>query len=369
MGVKFESSLAKCYSVAPAMSMKPFDRWSQKTNSLRACVIFPGALGDFVCFLPALQALSRGNRVDLYTHSEFADLVPSDVAVRSLESAEISSLFVETTPRDSRLHDQFGAYAAVYSWMGSQQPVFVDRLQAASHGRSKIFPFRPAAATEHQAEYYLRCLGLSAAVQSEPVIGLRDEALRWCENFWTDNSLQGRAVLTIAPGSGAREKNWPEECFLAVANWWGARTRGIAMLLVGPVEAARGGIDRLREDCLAVSDLTLSQVAAVINRSTVYLGNDSGITHMASTIGVPTVALFGPSNPRQWAPRGRRVTVISRQVHCSPCSNSTMKSCPHRACLSELSAEEVIDVMRKLPEVASLTRGGGRDYSLTKIFH
>jgi len=96
----------------------------------------------------------------------------------------------------------------------------------------------------------------------------------------------------------------------------------------------------------------------VISRSAVYLGNDSGITHLAAAVGVPTVALFGPSDPRQWAPRGRRVTVISRQVDCSPCSNSTMKSCPHRACLSELSAEEVIGVMGKLPELTSLTRGG-----------
>jgi ADP-heptose:LPS heptosyltransferase len=323
--------------------MKPFDRSSLTTSSARLCVIFPGALGDFICFLPALRILSRSGQVELYAHSEFADLVPAGVTVRSLESAEMTQLFLATALEDSAAHDQFGAYAAVYSWLGSQQPAFVQRLQAATLGRCKLFPFRPA---------------VTEAQRSEPVIELRDEALRWCENFWTEHALAGRAVLTIAPGSGAREKNWPEEFFIAVAKEWRERTGGSAMLLVGPVEAARGGIDRLRQDCLAVSDLTLSQVAAVISRSAVYLGNDSGITHLAAAVGVPTVALFGPSDPHQWAPRGRRVTVISRQVHCSPCSNSTMKSCPHRACLSELSAEEVIDVMRQLPELASLTRGG-----------
>jgi ADP-heptose:LPS heptosyltransferase len=338
--------------------MKPFDRSSMTTSSTRACVIFPGALGDFICFLPALQALLRGNRVDLYTHSEFADIVPAGVTVRSLESAEISRLFVETTLRDSRLRDKFGTYAAVYSWLGSQQPVFVNQLQAVSDGRAKIFPFRPTATAEHQTEYYLRCLGLPAAVQSKSAIELRDEALRWCENFWTEHSLTGRAVLTIAPGSGAREKNWPEEFFLAVANWWRERTGGISVLLIGPVEAARGGIDRLSEHCLAVGDLRLSQAAALISRSAVYLGNDSGVSHLAAAVGVPTVALFGPSDPRQWAPRGGRVTVISRQIHCSPCSTSTMKSCPHRACLSELSAAQVIAVMSTLPELASLTRVG-----------
>jgi len=340
------------------MSMKPFDRSSLKMSSLRACVIFPGALGDFICFLPVLRILVRSAQIDLYAHSEFADLVPAGVTVRSLESAEITRLFVATALEDSASHDQFGAYAAVYSWMGSQQPVFVNQLQAVSDGRAKIFPFRPTATAEHQTEYYLSCLALTEARCSEPTIEVRDEALRWCENFWTEHSLQERAVLTIAPGSGAREKNWPEEFFIAVANWWRARTGGIATLLLGPVEAARGGIDRLREHCLAVSDLRLSQVAALISRSAVYLGNDSGVSHLAAAVGVPTVALFGPSDPRQWAPRGRRVTVISRQVHCSPCANSTMKSCPHRTCLSDLSPEKVIDVMSTLPELASLTRVG-----------
>lgn len=340
------------------MSMKSFDRSSLTISATRLCVIFPGALGDFICLLPALQSLLRGSRIDFYAHCEFADLVPAGVTVRSLESAAISSLFVEPTLHDSRLQDQFGAYARVYSWMGSQQPMFVRQLQAATDGRVKIFPFRPAATNEHQTDYYLRCLGSAEVLCSEAAVELHDKALRWCQNFWTKNSLQGRAVLTIAPGSGAREKNWPEEFFLAVADGWRERTGGIVLLLIGPVEAARGGIDRLREHCWAVSDLRLSQVAALIKRSTVYLGNDSGISHLAAAVGAATVVLFGPSDPRQWGPRGRRVTVIRRPIHCSPCSTESMKSCPHRACLSEISPAEVIEAMTALPELASLTRGG-----------
>ncbi len=340
------------------MSMKPFNRSTTSTRATRTCVIFPGALGDFICFLPALQALLRRTPVELYAHSEFADLVPAGVTVRCLESAEISRLFVESTQQDSRLHDQFGAYAAVYSWMGSRQPVFVHRLQAATFGRVKIFPFRSSVSAEHQTEYNLRCLALTETMRHEPVIEIGDEALRWCANFWAEHSLRGRPVLMIAPGSGAREKNWPEEFFVAVANWWRQRIGGVAVLLNGPVEAARGGSDRLRLHCLAVSDSRLSQVAALISRSSVYLGNDSGISHLAAAVGAATVTLFGPSDPRQWAPRGRRVTVISRQVHCSPCSTATMKNCPHRVCLAELSPEKVIDVIAKLPELASLTRGG-----------
>jgi ADP-heptose:LPS heptosyltransferase len=165
-------------------------------------------------------------------------------------------------------------------------------------------------------------------------------------------------VLSIAPGSGAREKNWPEEFFIAVADWWREHIGGVAMLIVGPVELARGGIDRLREHCLVASNLRLAQVTALLSRSTIYLGNDSGMSHLAAAVGVPTVALFGPSDPLQWAPRGRRVTVISRRIHCSPCAPLAMKSCQQRVCLSEISPAQVIDAMLEQPEVATLTRGG-----------
>jgi ADP-heptose:LPS heptosyltransferase len=358
MGVRFELKSTKCYSFALAMSIKSFDSTSAATATRRACVIFPGALGDFVCLLPALKALRRDCEIDLFARSEFADIVPAGVTVRSLECAEISELFLVAAPQARSRQNHFGAYAAVYSWLGSQQPVFVHRLQSDCAGRAKLFPFRPPAQMEHQADYYLRCLALADFTACEPAIELHAEAIAWSENFCMEHSLDRRAVLAIAPGSGAREKNWPEEFFLAVANWWRESSGGVVILLVGAVEAERGGIDRLRQHCLVARDLSLSQLAALLGRSDVYLGNDSGVTHLAAAVGIPTFALFGPSDPRQWAPRGKKVALISRQIACSPCANATMKSCPHRACLSELYPDQVIAAMRALMERATLTRGG-----------
>ena len=358
MGVRFELKTTKCYSFALAMSIKSFNPASAASASSRACVIFPGALGDFICFLPALQALRRECEIDLFARSEFAGIVPAGVKVRSLECAEISDLFIDDTAQFPTRQNYFGAYAALYSWLGSQQPLFVQRLQSDSAGRAKIFPFRPPANTEHQADYYLRCLALPQCTEREPTIELHAEAIAWSDNFCMEHSLDHRAVLAIAPGSGAREKNWPEEFFLAVANWWRESSGGVVILLVGPVESERGGIDRLAAGCLVARDLSLSQLAALLGRSDVYLGNDSGVTHLAAGVGVPTFALFGPSDPRQWAPCGKNVVVISRQIACSPCANATMKSCPHRACLSELHPDQVIAAMTPLMEQATLTRGG-----------
>jgi len=349
-------TLAKCYIFKLSKSMKQINHDPSEAVRSRICVLFPGALGDFVCFLPALQALVRDADVDLFARSEFADIVPGGVAVRSLEGNEISRLFAPDDAEDQRLRNVFGAYAAVYSWLGSQQNDFVRRLQSFSCGTAQVFPFRPSDDGTHQIDYYLSSLRVDGAVSREPVVGLHPEGIAWRDHFRSRHEFGGRPALVIAPGSGAREKNWPEEFFLAVVEWWRRVIGGVVVVLTGPVEEERGGTERLRRSCLSASDLSLTQVAALLAGSELYLGNDSGITHLAAAVGTRTVALFGPSNARQWAPRGKRVTVVSRNIECSPCRTRKMKSCPHRACLTELHPAEVIDVMASLPEVVTLTR-------------
>ncbi len=85
-----------------------------------------------------------------------------------------------------------------------------------------------------------------------------------------------------------------------------------------------------------------------------YIGNDSGVSHLAAAVGCRTVALFGPSDERQWAPRGPRVTILRRTLNGSPCDGAQSQSCSDRAGLAELTPAEVIQALSKLPEVAKL---------------
>jgi ADP-heptose:LPS heptosyltransferase len=322
----------------------------------KICAMFPGALGDFICFLPALQSLERAASVDLLARSAFAEIVPDGIRVSSLERPEISGLF----RGDPKPHDDtrgfLQAYDVVYSWFASGNQDFVARLNRITSARAHIFPFRPARADIHQADYYLSCLNDRADSAAQPRVALRSAAVGWRKEFWDENDLRRRAILTIAPGSGAREKNWPAEFFLTVTQWWRKETGGVVILLIGPIEEERGGVERLRSDCIVASGLSLSQAAALLSGSDVYLGNDSGISHLAAALDVRTVVLFGPSNPRQWAPRGKKVILFRRGIGCSPCQERTMKSCPHRACLTELLPEEIISTLAQLPEVVTLTR-------------
>lgn len=331
-------------------------------------ILFPGALGDFVCFLPALETLARGREVDLFARTEYADLVPPSIKTRSQECYEISRLFVPGSEREDRLKHFFAPYSRIYSWMGSGQPDFVRHLTLLSEDKLKVYPFRPSGSRIHMTDYFLSCLGEKGSSEAAPRISIRSDALVWSHRFWQQSHLQEKRVLVLSPGSGAREKNWPVEFYLEVAEWWERHFRGKSLVVLGPAEEERGASGDRWRCAAALRDLDLARLAALISRCDLYLGNDSGVTHMAAALGVETVALYGPTDPVQWAPRGQRVRVITRNIECSPCLYSVMKSCPHRRCLTALTPGHVIRELVKLLERTKdsadlLDKGGGRDYS------
>jgi Glycosyltransferase family 9 (heptosyltransferase) len=340
------------------MSMNSGETELGEIDKPRVCVLFPGALGDFVCFLPALRQLANARAVDLLARSEFAAIAPPGVRVRSLERPEVHYLFIDGGATEPCVSQFYARYTAIYSWFASQQSVFVDQLQKAAQGRAQIFPFRPDKFTLHQADYCLTCLDSKASMTTEPLVELAADALLWCDNFVRCTEIGRAPFLVMAPGSGSQGKNWPEVHYLHVAHWWREQFGGKVVAVIGPVEAERHGFEHLSSCCQVASGLDLAQLAALIARCDVYVGNDSGVSHLAAAVGARTVALFGPSNERQWAPRGPRVSILRRQIACSPCGDTAMKLCPHRACLTELSPEEVIQELRKLPEIANLTRLG-----------
>ncbi|HSE84992.1 MAG TPA: glycosyltransferase family 9 protein [Candidatus Binatia bacterium] len=324
----------------------------------RALVILPGALGDFLCFLPALRFLSQGKRVDLLARSEFADLVPPSVKVGSLERYEIRRLFVPGSAQEKRLRDFFSSYSSIFSWMGSRQSTFVQELSELSQGRACVFPFQPEQVGLHQSEYYLTCIGDRPLEIGKVEIPLMTEAVAWSDRYWQENFLKGKPVMALAPGSGAPEKNWPPAYFRAVADWWRRRTCGAVVVILGPAEEEKGDYTAVCQGAVIARSLNLGKLAALLARCDLYLGNDSGVSHLAGALGVVTAVLFGPSNVARWAPRGRHVTVVTQNVECAPCAISTMKSCPHRKCLTTLEPKYVIKELAGLVEKLTLTRGG-----------
>lgn len=330
-------------------------------------VLFPGALGDFICFLPALELLARNRSVDLFARTEYADLVAPEIHASLIERREIGSLFVAHAGRDEALRRFFAPYLSIYSWTGSGDRSFVSNLALLAGGRAKLFPFRPDYSTAHISSYYLDCVGGKLGVETYPTIPLRRDALFRARNWLGERGFEREKILALAPGSGAREKNWPAQYFRQVERWWQDKG-GKSFVIFGPAEEEWLEKDRDWSGATVARDMDLKYVAALLSLCAVFLGNDSGLTHLAAALGVETVALFGPTDPGAWAPRGRRVTVVCRNVACAPCARETMKSCPHRQCLTTITPAAAIDILghffrrnaEKPPRGTLLDKGVGR---------
>ncbi len=119
----------------------------------------------------------------------------------------------------------------------------------------------------------------------------------------------GAGFLALHPGSGSRAKNWPFERFLELASALSPERPWL--LLLGPAEErmARARTPAL-ERAVVARELPLGTLRALVSQARLYVGNDAGVTHLAAACGTPTLALFGPTDPRVWAPDGPRVTCL-----------------------------------------------------------
>ena len=122
--------------------------------------------------------------------------------------------------------------------------------------------------------------------------------------------LRGRPMV-VHPGSGSPTKNWPAERFVEIMRRLQAAGRETVAVL-GEADVAEAAVlARELPEMPVLAGLTLTELAATLAECGAFLGNDSGIAHLAAAVGLPTTALFGPSDADVWAPRGRGgVTVL-----------------------------------------------------------
>jgi hypothetical protein len=270
----------------------------------RAVVIFPGALGDLLLALPALRALrARHASVTLVVNAwlcalgGLAGVADETVA---LDGAAAAGLFA-----GDALPPWLAGGPAVFSWLGAGDDALRTRVAAAA-GSARIFRVERGSGLGHAAAAYARAVGaratpraLAAAAALAPPPSPRAAALL--------AGLHG-PVLAVHPGAGSRAKRWDVAGFVRVAHWWRA-AGGAVVAIVGPAEAGEPpalGAPEARE-------WPLPDLAALLAGAALYLGNDSGVSHLAGAVGAAGVVLFGPTEPRRWRPlAGRLVPLRAR---------------------------------------------------------
>ena len=166
-----------------------------------------------------------------------------------------------------------------------------------------------------------------------------------------------RPVIAIAPGGGTNpgmdlpEKRWPAERFAALAGRLRAELDATIVLLGGPADRALCAAVAALIDGPSLDlsgDTPLAGRGALLRRCTLYVGNDSGPTHLAVAVGCPTVAVFGPTSVALYGPYHATARAVHRDLPCSPCFvHGHFPPCPNRhACMCGLPVDAVLDACR-----------------------
>jgi len=93
-----------------------------------------------------------------------------------------------------------------------------------------------------------------------------------------------------------------------------------------------------------------------LKQSSGFIGNDSGLSHLSAFIGVPVIAIFGPSDPIRWRPVGPAVAVVEPEIDCRPCFELEQKNCDSIDCLNSISPKQVIGILKKTKALKNLYR-------------
>lgn len=320
-------------------------------------IIHSGGIGDLFLALPAMRlfrhAFSHAT-LDMMGHPERLGVVAYDLkaeGIHSVDQAGMAYFYLNDASLPPHLCGFFSSLGLVLAFSRKGGQVLSKNLEKAGAGRVITLPsFPPEGLKVHVSDYLLASLrknGIEGEAPDHP-LKLSEEALNFSRDYWARSGFkENERILAIHPGSGTPVKNWSAKHFSEVADWAAGRAR--VLLISGPaqdgVEEVRGFLKKATP--LIAENLYLVQLAAVLERCTAYLGNDSGITHLASSLGLATVALFGPTDPEVWGPRGSLVRIM-RGKKPDPSIISEPRSHGYVPRPGNLEPDEVIEVLTPL---------------------
>jgi heptosyltransferase III len=283
----------------------------------RILVIRGGALGDFILTLPAIRLL-RDNFKECSLHvlgyRHIAALAQGYYAdsTRSIDYGPLASFFNPKASLDPELCDYFAEFQQIVSYIYDPDGLFAGGLRRAG-ARNLICGSPKITETEHAALQLARPvekLGLRLEDPAAHIFPLSKDLAE------AQDLLSGfsRPLIAIHPGSGGERKNWPIEGWLAVQKKFLEDTRVGHLLII----AGESDSEQIAQMRLAIAtkrqrvleNLPLPLLGAILSQCAYFVGHDSGISHLAAAAGTSCLLLFGPTNPKVWAPANRGVAVL-----------------------------------------------------------
>lgn len=287
------------------------------SHSPRFLVLRGGAIGDFIATLPALQALRERwplAEIEIWGYPHVATLAIAGglaQSVVSLDRAEMARFFVPEPRFTDAQVEAVRSFDVVVNYL--HDPVGQVRSNLLLAGARQVLSGSPIVKRGHATSFLLEPLQ-SLAIYDEglvPVLDLSGEAHSAGRSLLRALGMNGRPTV-LHPGSGGKAKIWPTQRFAEIARRLVASGRETAAVFGEADLEVEHEFVRLAPEVPALKGMALVDLAGALSECGAYVGNDSGITHLAAALGLSVVALFGPSDAEKWGPRGRGDVRIVR---------------------------------------------------------
>jgi heptosyltransferase III len=281
-------------------------------DSVETLVIHPGALGDVLQAVPALAALGRlGNRLTFAGQPRLGELLKGSgvvLAAAPFDTFGLEALFVDA-PVSDRLASRLERFRRVVSWFGAREAGYANRLGALVPEAIVAPPVpddeSPFTVWEHLVDT-LTPWGVTLPTELHSLPTTERWRIAARTSLMALEVDESRPLLIAHPGAGARWKRAPTERFAQALERM-RRDGGFEVVVhQGPADA--DAVEALEVALGASSkrliEPALTELAGALALAHAYIGSDSGVSHLAASVGTPSVILFPPETLRRWAPWG-----------------------------------------------------------------
>lgn len=333
-------------------------------------IFHPGALGDGVLALPALRALRKRfpeYRMVWFGHKELGEVFVAAQEVHcsySFDSLAILGFNGKNRGNKNPISDLLNRCERAVVWLNDTSGIWKDWI--VSHGIKNFIcrsPHDLHLRQHHMADRYVEILHpwltSQQPIHSSAVdIDLESFSFSGELETVTDVLPSNEALIFLHPGSGSPNKCSPPALWAEVVKeLMSGRPSSNICLLEGPADsdAVQKLLELLNVSPVVLAGLDLLSLSRYLQHSHLFIGHDSGLSHLASRFGIPSVVLFGPTDPSIWAPRGKQVTVLHNTCHCA--GMEVVELCVNRPCLSFptntiiTTAEKILYEMNPSPVV------------------
>jgi len=284
----------------------------------RILVIRGGAIGDFILTLPAIKLLRENfpdAHLEILGYRHIVAVAEGRFyakSARSIEYGPMAGFFVPNSVLDPALVEYFASFQQVISYLFDPDGFFEGNLRRAGV-KNFLSAYQKIDDSEHASLQLARPLQKLALFLEDHAAAVYPSLADRQDVLPLFRDLAG-PVIALHPGSGSPRKNWPVEYWIQLGRWIFAHYSAARLLLVGG-EADGPQVSALSEAfqgklVFIARDLELPKLAALLERCAVFLGHDSGISHLAAAVGTRCILLFGPTDPAVWAPANPGVKVI-----------------------------------------------------------